>query len=137
MCMRDRRYRWVLVLTACVLIGMLIVSALSRPDLPETVPVTQAAKEDVYNTVSVKGTVRAKRESQEFVYAPARVEACYVSLGETVEAGQPLIQVYYPEVSEEVQHRFFRGDGQCITRAGCTERNHRARVDGWHGRSAA
>lgn len=103
MCMRDRRYRWVLVLTACVLIGMLIVSALSRPDLPETVPVTQAAKEDVYNTVSVTGTVRAKRESQEFVYAPARVETCYVSLGETVEAGQPLIQVYYPEVSEEVQ----------------------------------
>ena len=83
MCMRGRRYRWVLVLTACVLIGMLIVSALSRPDLPETVPVTQAAKEDVYNTVSVKGTVRAKRESQEFVYAPARVEVCYVSVSYT------------------------------------------------------
>ena len=107
MCMHDRRYRWVLVLTACVLIGMLIVSALSRPDLPETVPVTQAAKEDVYNTVSVKGTVRAKRESQEFIYAPARVETCYVSLGETVKAGQPLIQVYYPEVSEEVQQPLF------------------------------
>ena len=104
MCMRGRRYRWVLVLTACVLIGMSLPRpALFRPDLPETVPAIQAAKEDVYNTVSVKGTVRAKRESQEFVYAPARVEVCYVSLGETVEAGQPLIQVYYPEVPEEVQ----------------------------------
>lgn len=103
MCMRDRRDRWVLVLTACVLVGMLVVSALSRPELPESVPVVQAGQEDVYNTVSVKGTVRAKRESQEFVYAPARVKTCYVSLGDTVTAGQPLIEVYYPEVSEDVQ----------------------------------
>lgn len=101
MCMRDRRYRWVLVLTACILIGMLVVSALSVPDTPTTVPVTQAAQEDVYNTVSVKGTVRAKRESQEFVYAPARVETCYVSLGDEVKTGQALLKVYYPEVPEE------------------------------------
>jgi len=37
--------------------------------------------------------VRAKRESQEFVCAPGRIEGCYGSLGETVQAGQPLIQV--------------------------------------------
>lgn len=103
MCMRDRRCRWTLVLTACALMGMLAAAVWSAPEPPATVPVVQAAQEDVYNSILVQGTVQARRESQEFVYAPARVAACYVTLGQTVEAGQALVKVCTPEVPEQAQ----------------------------------
>ena len=101
MCMRDRRYRWMLVATAGIVLGLWVLSVLTEPVPPKVVPVVQAAQEDIYNSISVKGTVRAARESQEFVYAPARVEACYVSLGDTVTAGQALLRVSYPQAVDE------------------------------------
>ncbi len=99
-----KRYRWTLVITAGILLGMLGVSVLSEPKPLETVHIVQAAKENVYNSISVKGTVEAKREAQEFVYAPARAEECYAKVGDIVAEGQPLLRVSYPEVmTEEVQ----------------------------------
>lgn len=101
--MHDKRFRWVLLLTAGILIVLLIWSILRTPAPPPVVGVTQAAQEEVYNSISVKGTVRALRESQEYVYAPARVEQCYVSLGDTVEVGQALLRVSYPQVTERAE----------------------------------
>ncbi len=99
-----KRYRWTLVITAGILLVMLGVSVLSEPKPLETVHIVQAAKENVYNSISVKGTVEAKREAQEFVYAPARAEECYAKVGDTVAEGQPLLRVSYPEVmTEEMQ----------------------------------
>lgn len=99
-----KRYRWTLVITAGILLVMLGVSVLSAPKPLETVYIVQAAQENVYNSISVKGTVEAKREAQEFVYAPARAEECYAKIGDTVAEGQPLLRVSYPEVmTEEVK----------------------------------
>ncbi len=99
-----KRYRWTLVITAGILLVMLGVSVLSAPKPLETVHIVQAAQENVYNSISVKGTVEAKREAQEFVYAPARAEECYAKIGDIVAAGQPLLRVSYPEVmTEEVK----------------------------------
>lgn len=99
-----KRYRWILIATAMVLLVMLIVSVLYEPKPLETVHIVQASQENVYNSISVKGTVEAKREAQEFVYAPARVAECYVSVGDAVKEGQPLLRISYPDIAgEEVQ----------------------------------
>ena len=96
-----KRYRWILAATAGILLVMLGVSVLNTPKPLETVHIVQAAQENVYNSISVKGTVQAKREAQEFVYAPARAEECYAASGDTVKAGQPLLRVSYPDVVGE------------------------------------
>lgn len=96
-----KRYRWILAATAGILLVMLGVSVLNTPKPLETVHIVQAARENVYNSISVKGTVQAKREAQEFVYAPARVEECYAALGDAVKVGQPLLRVSYPGVVGE------------------------------------
>ncbi len=96
-----KRYRWLLAATAGILLVMLGVSVLQEPKPLETVHIVQAARENVYNSISVKGTVQAKREAQEFVYAPARAEECYAAPGDTVKIGQPLLRVSYPDVAGE------------------------------------
>lgn len=101
--MRETRYRWVLVITVLILLGMVVASVLYAPEPPPSVEAVPAAQEEVYNSISVKGTVRARRESSEFVSAPARVETCYVALGDTVKAGQKLFQVSYPQVDEQAE----------------------------------
>lgn len=101
--MRETRYRWVLVITVLILLGMVVASVLYAPEPPPSVEAMPAAQEKVYNSISVKGTIRAKRESSEFVSAPARVESCYVGLGDTVKAGQKLFEVSYPQVEEQAE----------------------------------
>lgn len=93
--MEPKFYRWALGLTALALGVMLAFAVWRTPRPPVEVEAVRAACEDVFNTVTVKGTVRARREDRLCVYAPARVETVYAAPGDTVTAGEPLFRVSY------------------------------------------
>ena len=101
--MSRKQYRWLLGATAFILSGMLVLFVLRTPAPPVAVSTVQAGCEDVFNSVTVKGTVRARRESRVSVLQPARVEEIYVSSGDTVEPGTALARVSYTmaDVSQE------------------------------------
>ena len=119
--MEPKFYRWALGLTALALGVMLAFAVWRTPRPPVEVEAVRAACEDVFNTVTVKGTVRARREDRLCVYAPARVETVYAAPGDTVTAGEPLFRVSYTgldvptDVAAAVSALFDGADGMAET----------------------
>lgn len=86
----EKRVRMVLVATALVLTGVLLWSLAARP--PEAVPVQLCAaqSQNIYNSISVSGTVRARQST---AIAPAQagvVREAFVRVGDAVQQGQAL-----------------------------------------------
>ena len=86
----EKRARIVLIGTAVLLSAMLIWSWRSRP--PEAVPVQlgAAAMQDIYNSVTISGTVEAADSTALCPQMSGTVAAVYVSAGDEVEQGDVL-----------------------------------------------
>ena len=86
----EKRARIVLIGTAVLLSAMLIWSWRSRP--PEAVPVQlgAAAMQDIYNSVTISGTVEAADSTALCPQTSGTVAAVYVSAGDEVEQGDVL-----------------------------------------------
>ncbi|TVQ20472.1 MAG: efflux RND transporter periplasmic adaptor subunit, partial [Bacteroidetes bacterium] len=81
--------------------------------LPETSPIRQSIQvgevqvETVRREVSAPATVEANPSKRANIYPPAggRIVDLFVSMGQSVRAGQPLFEIYSPDVAE-VQTEF-------------------------------
>ncbi len=81
--------------------------------LPETSPIRQSIQvgevqvETVRREVSAPATVEANPSKRANIYPPAggRIVELFVSMGQSVRAGQPLFEIYSPDVAE-VQTEF-------------------------------
>lgn len=91
--MSQKQCRWLLGGTALALCAMLAAAVWRTPAPPVEVAAVQAGCEDVYNSVMVKGIVRARQEERLTTARPAQVQAVYVGLGDRVQAGTPLVRV--------------------------------------------
>lgn len=85
-----KKPRTVLVTTAVILLGMLLVSALQGQERAIAVTVVRAEAKPIYNSVTANGTVEAEHSYAFTVPRNAAVGEVYCKEGETVEAGQAL-----------------------------------------------
>lgn len=83
----EKKARAVLVSTAVILAAMLLVSWQSRPPEPGQVQVGTASVQDIYNSVTISGTVEAADSTALCPAENAVVAAVYASVGDTVEQG--------------------------------------------------
>ena len=86
----EKKARAVLVSTAVILAAMLLISWESRPPAPEQVQVGTASVQDIYNSVTISGTVEAADSTALCPAENAVVAAVYASVGDTVEQGEVL-----------------------------------------------
>ena len=86
----EKKARAVLVSTAVILAAMLLVSWESRPPAPGQVQVGTASVQDIYNSVTISGTVEAADSTALCPAENAVVTAVYASVGDTVEQGEVL-----------------------------------------------
>lgn len=86
----EKQARTVLLGTAVLLSCMLAWAWSSRPAIAVPVQVTGATTQDIYNSISVPGTIESESSAS---YTPERtavVRAVLTSVGESVEKGQAL-----------------------------------------------
>ena len=86
----EKKARAVLVSTAVILAAMLLISWESRPPAPGQVQVGRASVQDIYNSVTISGTVEAADSTALCPAENAVVAAVYASVGDTVEQGEVL-----------------------------------------------
>lgn len=85
-----KKPRAVLVTTAVILLGMLLVSALQGQERAVAVTAVRAEAKPIYNSVTANGTVEAEHSYAFTVPRNATVGEVYCKEGETVKAGQAL-----------------------------------------------
>ena len=86
----EKQARAILVSTAVILAVMLFGSWQSRPPEAEQVRAGKAAAQDIYNSVTITGTVEAVDSTALCPLENAAVAAVYASVGDTVEQGEVL-----------------------------------------------
>lgn len=89
--MRSRRV--VLLLTAAVLSIMLGVYLYGNAQMPAELHAAQAQEKTINNSLSVQGTLEPARESRIAPSSPAVVRQTFVGQGDTVLAGDPLLEL--------------------------------------------
>lgn len=86
----EKQARTVLVSTAVILAALLLWSWQNRPPEAEQVQVGTASVQDIYNSVTITGTVEAADSTALCPAENAVVAAVYASVGDTVEQGEVL-----------------------------------------------
>ena len=86
----EKKARAVLVSTAVILAAMLVVSWKNRPPEPEQVQVGTASVQDIYNSVTISGTVEAAESTALCPVQNAVVARVYAAVGDRVEQGDVL-----------------------------------------------
>ncbi len=83
----EKRARAVLFGTAVLLAGMLLWAWMNRPPEAQKVRIASAAIQDIYNGISVTGTVEAEDSTSVSPRKNAVVSAVYAKVGDTVQEG--------------------------------------------------
>ena len=95
-----KKPRTVLVATAAILLGMLLVSVLQGKERAIAVTAVRAEAKPIYNSVTANGTIEAEHSYAFTVPRNAAVGEVYCKEGETVQAGQALWRL---EPAEELR----------------------------------
>lgn len=85
-----KQARWVLAITAVLLMGMLWWHNSMRNSAPVQVQTSAVTVRDIYNSVTMSGEIEAADTTALCPAADAVVSAVYVSVGDTVEQGDIL-----------------------------------------------
>lgn len=85
-----KQARWVLAITAVLLMGMLWWHNSTRNSAPVQVQTSAVTVRDIYNSVTMSGEIEAADTTALCPAADAVVSAVYVSVGDTVEQGDVL-----------------------------------------------
>ena len=85
-----KQARWVLAITAVLLMGMLWWHNSTRNSVPVQVQTSAVTVRDIYNSVTMSGEIEAADTTALCPATDAVVSAVYVSVGDTVEQGDIL-----------------------------------------------
>ena len=95
----DKKARAVLGLTAALLSCVLAWAWMQRPPEPQRVRVSKSFSQDIYNSISVPGTVEAEASAAVASGITGEVAALCVQVGDTVREGDALFTVAPSEES--------------------------------------
>ena len=89
----DKKARAVLGLTAALLSCVLVWAWMQRPPEPQQVRISQSFVKDIYNSISVPGTVEARSSAAVAPGITGQAAAICVQVGDTVKEGDALFTI--------------------------------------------